>query len=259
MYVFARSADAIFSLWQAREYSDLTILTIDGDRHPVHRAIICPRSPLLEKLVHQQAGHEHGASEISLEQDDPAIVRLMLEYLYCLNYLPVLPSRSTSCASSYGHSSEEGSSTRTELLSLGNVYGTSAVSVFGGPPQQHGTMDLHSPFSTVFSSHARDRSESSLTVHAIPQHHDLSAFSGGPVMGRRQQNTPPRVRAPDPSPLATREPHLALHARVYAIAVKYGIAGLSALALDKFKIQLTRHWYASPSSLPSNQAPGPAR
>jgi hypothetical protein len=50
------------------------------------------------------------------------------------------------------------------------------------------------------------------------------------------------TNAPEPSPLATTEPHLVLHARMYAAASRYEIAGLKALALDKFKIQLTLHW-----------------
>ena len=49
---------------------------------------------------------------------------------------------------------------------------------------------------------------------------------------------------PEPSPLATQEPHLVLHARMYAAAEQYGVGGLKALCLDKFKIQLTRHWDA---------------
>lgn len=50
------------------------------------------------------------------------------------------------------------------------------------------------------------------------------------------------MKAPEPSPLASPQPHLVLHARMYAAADKYGIGGLKALSLDKFKIQLTRHW-----------------
>lgn len=48
---------------------------------------------------------------------------------------------------------------------------------------------------------------------------------------------------PDPSPLATNTPNLALHSKMYAAGDQYGVPGLKALALDKFKIQLTRHWY----------------
>ena len=51
------------------------------------------------------------------------------------------------------------------------------------------------------------------------------------------------INAPEPSPLATDEPHLTLHANLYAAAQTYDIDGLKALSLDKFKIQVTRHWY----------------
>lgn len=226
------------SLYHTRDYSDLTILTSDKIRHPVHRAIVCPRSHLLAELVRHQPPESFQHGDLLLEDDDPETVRLMLEYLYLLDYVPLALSRGDSSAS-HGHSSD-GSSTRTEPLAFGNVYGTSAISAFGGP-QHHGSVDLQSPFSAVFPNSARDRAESTLTIHAIPRH-DLSAYAGGAAPDRRKR-TPTRVRPPEPSPLATREPNLTLHARMYAIAVKYGIAGLVALALDKFKIQLTRHWY----------------
>jgi hypothetical protein len=50
------------------------------------------------------------------------------------------------------------------------------------------------------------------------------------------------AKGPEASPLADRVPHLLLHAKMYAAAERYQIGGLKALALDKFKIQLTRHW-----------------
>jgi hypothetical protein len=50
------------------------------------------------------------------------------------------------------------------------------------------------------------------------------------------------AKGPEASPLAGRVPHLLLHAKMYAAAQRYQIGGLKALALDKFKIQLTRHW-----------------
>ena len=52
----------------------------------------------------------------------------------------------------------------------------------------------------------------------------------------------PHLPPPEPSPLATDAPYLVLHAKVFSAAVRYGMPGLRALALDKFKIQLTRHW-----------------
>lgn len=128
-------------------------------------------------------------------------------------------------------------SIRTEAGQYGHVYGTSAVSAFGGP--------AHSPshFSNVF----RPRNDSTLTVHTSAPPTDYSNFGTGPStiqpLRRRKTSRGGMVtNAPEPSPLASKEPHLVLHARMYAAASTYGIGGLKALALDKFKIQLTRHW-----------------
>lgn len=124
-------------------------------------------------------------------------------------------------------------SVRTDPAAYGNVYGAAAVSAFGGPAHGH----LHSPFSTVF----RNRAESTLTVHALPTG-DFSGAFGDPSQPRRRKSSRSMKYPPDPSPLATNEPHLLLHARMYAAGHRYGVGGLKALALDKFKIQLTRHW-----------------
>lgn len=76
-----------------------------------------------------------------------------------------------------------------------------------------------------------------MTVHAMPleYHGSFGNRQGG---GRRGSGS----KGPEVSPLATAEPNLVLHARMYAAGRKFGVEGLKALALDKFKIQLTRHW-----------------
>ena len=192
-----------------------------------------------------QDDHE---GEIGLSDDDPEVVRLLVEYFYLLDYEPLvpMPPPKDDGRSSHSGGSRSGDSdtmsVRTEAGTYGHVYGTSAVSAFGGP------RDPGSPFSAVFR-HGRDRSDSSLTVHAMPAH-DISSFGGVAGTRRRKSGTRDamsgmRSSAPESSPLATPEPHLTLHARIYSAAHKYGIAGLSALALDKFKIQLTRHWDSS--------------
>lgn len=174
---------------------------------------------------------------------------------YLLDYDPIVTqtqnptSRNSSLTPEDAHSRESSSDTlsiRTQAGEYGHVYGTSAVSAFGGPAHGH-HHHLHSPFH-------RTRTDSSLTVHALPTSApatDYSNFGTGP------QITPQPLRrrkpaggtgmsmvtaAPDPSPLATKKPHLVLHARMYTAADTYGIGGLKALSLDKFKIQLTRHW-----------------
>lgn len=163
-----------------------------------------------------------------------------MEYFYLLDYDPIVsfPDDVESIARSSSRSernSSDSMSVRTDAGQYGHVYGTSAVSAFGGP------MHAGSPLSS-FGFPARPRTDSTLTVHALPTNPtDFTAFTSG--QARRRKNTRGMVtNAPEPSPLATKEPHLVLHARMYAAADTYGIGGLKALSLDKFKIQLTRHW-----------------
>lgn len=121
-------------------------------------------------------------------------------------------------------------SVQTDAGHYGHVYGTSAVSAFGGP---------QSPFNNIYH---RSRTESTLTVHALPSGDFHGSFGRPPSEPRRRKPSRNGNGAPEPSPLATTLPCLTLHARMYTAGYKFGIDGLKALALDKFKIQLTRHW-----------------
>lgn len=172
----------------------------------------------------------------------------MIEYFYLLDYEPLVPppkdhdfddpessltGRNSSCDSS------DTMSIRTAPVQYGHVYGTSAVSAFGGPASAH---PMTSPYAANFGAGGRnrDRTDSTLTIHAIPN--DFSPFGRLPPGKRKNGNRSLMPAPPDPSPLATNTPNLALHSKMYAAGDQYGVPGLKALALDKFKIQLTRHW-----------------
>lgn len=159
------------------------------------------------------------------------MVRLLVEYFYLLDYLPV----STTPEDSRAHCESQDSdsmSVRSDPRLYGNVYGTSAISAFGGP------LDQQSHFLSSF----RPRNDSTLTVHALPSTSEHYASFGNKQSRRGKNAENVAINAPGPPPLATEEPHLVLHARMYAAAHRYNIRGLQALSLDKFKIQLTRHW-----------------
>lgn len=170
---------------------------------------------------------------IALIEDDPEVIRLLLEYFYLLDFVPSTsrtPSQSQfSDDESRADSSDSISTLSRDPAQYGNIYGTSAVSAFGGPHPQ-------SPYPPALYLN-RSRTESHLTVHAMPLE-----YHGN--FGHRERGTRRSSGGdgPEVSPLATSEPNLVLHARMYAAARKFGVDGLKALALDKFKIQLTRHW-----------------
>ncbi|CAI6302599.1 unnamed protein product [Periconia digitata] len=73
----------IKSLYLPEKYSDFTIVCGD-DVFPVHKAIICPRSDYFAAAV--KFGKEASENKIVLSEDEPAIVKLMIQYFYKLNY-----------------------------------------------------------------------------------------------------------------------------------------------------------------------------
>lgn len=172
---------------------------------------------------------------IALSDDEPEVVRLMLEYFYLLDYCPNpnstrQPQSHFPDDESRADSSDSMSTLSRDPAQYGNIYGASAVSAFGGPNPQ-------SPYPPALYLN-RSRTESQLTVHAMPLEYHGNFGNPQKEAGELRR----RDSGPEVSPLATPEPNLVLHARMYAAGRKYGVEGLKALALDKFKIQLTRHW-----------------
>nr|POF07138.1 hypothetical protein CFP56_31762 [Quercus suber] len=181
------------------EYSDLVLLAGDGGpQYLVHRAIVCPRSDFLRNAVKDKKW-----------KDDPEVVRLMVEYFYLLDYVPssILLDEDASRPDS-----SDTSSLRTDAGTYGQVYGTSAISAFGGPTSQ--------PQPDSFGV-TRSYTTTSLTSHAAPSadfsHFVVSTHRYGPRRGASPN------RPPEPSPLATREPFLVLHANMYTAAERLGV------------------------------------
>ncbi|KXJ93844.1 hypothetical protein Micbo1qcDRAFT_193188 [Microdochium bolleyi] len=78
--------ESLKKLYKSAEYSDIVVKCGD-DEHNVHQAVVYPRAPKLKELVDQS-----DTSQIDLSQDDPQAVRLLLHYLYHLDY-PHVPSQ----------------------------------------------------------------------------------------------------------------------------------------------------------------------
>ncbi|KAL8375997.1 hypothetical protein RB595_007213 [Gaeumannomyces hyphopodioides] len=84
---------ALKGLHQSGDYSDLT-LSCGGKDYKLHKSIVCPRSHFFAAACR---GHFKEACEgkISLPEDDPQIVDLMVHYFYHLDYHASIESHGT--------------------------------------------------------------------------------------------------------------------------------------------------------------------
>ncbi|KAI4622192.1 hypothetical protein J4E83_004932 [Alternaria metachromatica] len=77
-------------------YSDLTI-TSGSDTFNVHKVIVCERAEFFARTL-KFGGKESESDIIDLPEDEPAIVKLLVQYLYEGEYEPLLPDGKSSLA-----------------------------------------------------------------------------------------------------------------------------------------------------------------
>ncbi|KAF2868100.1 hypothetical protein BDV95DRAFT_157794 [Massariosphaeria phaeospora] len=216
----AELMSALASLFESGKYSDLTIVC-GAKSYSVHRALICSRSEFFEGAC-RNPFRESETGVIDLTEDDPEAVEHMVSYLYHLDYLRNSISRRSSRRSS----------------------------------------QLSSPLSRRFSTQQKPKKFNLAMVEdpllATAYAANMSTPMTPPDDQTNQFDTGGTSKLPD-SPMADQfmedpfesvnietsvdveKPYLVTHAKVYAIAEKYGISGLKSLARKKFAHQLELH------------------
>ncbi|KAH7091580.1 hypothetical protein FB567DRAFT_436686, partial [Paraphoma chrysanthemicola] len=181
-------------------YADL-IVTCSSDTYNVHKAVVCARSGFFERAERFPVGKESVESRIDLPEDDPATIKLLIEYLYEAEYDPRLPDSNESS----------------------NV--TDPVKPFVKGPKD---ADYHYNFPHTCQPGCPT------PHHMVCPHHECGERDGDCdddcVDFICTTCCGPKI-LPAPTGDATQ---LVLHAKMYEIGDKYHVLGLKQLAREKF-------------------------
>ncbi|KAK7746229.1 hypothetical protein SLS62_009445 [Diatrype stigma] len=164
------------------------------------------------------------------------------------------------------HSTEKGQS--THAAAANSPTGTGETSSEAGPKKSKKKKRRNTPVDplsepTATSPDAMPRAPSEIKQQQPPPSstNKVPTLAGAPVMtattitipkaiapnNKHQAPSPPPTTAPEPTIVATPSSsnspnNLTIHAQLYALATKYGVSGLAALAADRFERGVCRDW-----------------
>jgi len=210
---------ALASLFECGKYSDLTIVC-GSKRYSVHRVLLATRSTFFEGAC-RGGFQESSTGVIDLTEDDAEAVEHMVHYFYHLDYLHKPLSRGNSRRSTRPYSPSPATSRFTRR----------------SPPKKLNMAVLDDPLLAQMAA------ASPLTPPAedtLFQPLDVSLKLPDSPMAEQFADEYMESVAEEPE-VDVESAHLVTHAKVYAIAEKYGIAGLKSLARSKFSYQVSMH------------------
>ncbi|GME35200.1 btb poz-like protein [Neofusicoccum parvum] len=241
---------AFASLLSSGKYSDLTVQS--GEKSwAVHKAVICSRSGFFDGAC-SHPFKESASGIIDLSEDDPEAVEHMIHYFYHLDYLSKAPkSRRTTQPSSptgapvpRGHCSTQAGARRPGKLDLALVEDPLLAQAHA--QSSDGAISAteipsNAPASPLTPPHSNERIDYFSSIDAkLP----LSPTADAQHADDDRLDCSYESESEDESSSDQAPSHLVVHAKVYAIAEKYGITGLKSLARRKYASQLFEdsHW-----------------
>ncbi|KAF2107103.1 hypothetical protein BDV96DRAFT_309347 [Lophiotrema nucula] len=184
------------------DFHDL-VVTCGQDVYKVHKVIVCPRSEFFGRAVRFKASKEAEDGKIDLPEDEPEIIKLLMQYFYEAEYESLLPTVTqvnlSPPKSPFPHTCRRG-----------GPFGANFIKCEIRHPCQHHRCGLHCNWD-CFGFVCR-------------QYHPSS--NAGPT------NTANGGCAEQ----------LLLHAKMYAVADKYQVVGLKDLAKEKFERACKQFW-----------------
>ncbi|KAF4912181.1 hypothetical protein CGCVW01_v011219 [Colletotrichum viniferum] len=260
-------------LYNNPEFSDLTIASRENEYH-VHKAVVCPRSSYFAEKCREAKSQPATDGCLNLPDDDPQAVGMVIRYFYQLDY-PSEPStyvpQTNGHAHANGHTTDDdgpnGSIKSDDVPLDKDIKAEDPGETLDDflPPQPQRTTKKQKKRAKaqakagLGSPDPQGDSLASPVALEASLSHDNHSEGGGAVL----ESKPPATRngniVVDAKPAAASvtntktngiEPvassgtkSLVLHANVYALSRKYGIAGLRSLSFDKFQAEADSQWH----------------
>jgi len=182
----------------------------------VASSVFLPLEALLTLIQETEQG------SVDLPEDEPAIVKLMMQYIYEGEYDPVLPDNELS------------GSTKVTTLPIP----TSTPHQGKGQVKSSHTVDSKTPQLFPHTCEAYDKYDSYYFTHDVCRHHVCGRDCDFTCRGFtcEECRSGPTLSIPDLSI------QLMVHAKLYEIADKYDVVGLKELVIEKFKRACHSFW-----------------
>ncbi|KAK1561733.1 uncharacterized protein LY79DRAFT_173834 [Colletotrichum navitas] len=249
------------NLYENAEYSDLTIASRHAE-YRVHKAIVCPRSDYFAAKCRELASEAAIEGTLSLPDDDPQAVGMVIRYFYHLDY-PSASQQKAPLLNGYaqvnGHSNGYDDDFNGSIKSDDQVLEKDIKSGEHSEPLD----DFLPPQPQRLSKKQKKRAkanakqDSGIVASPDPNGETLSSpitqepstpnqaqenhsEGGGAVLIAKPP--PPGHPAANGIDIGSTNDTLVLHANVYALSRKYGISGLRSLAFDKFRTEADNQW-----------------
>ncbi|KAF2823014.1 hypothetical protein CC86DRAFT_299958, partial [Ophiobolus disseminans] len=187
------------------KYSDF-VITCGTDTYNVHKSVVCARSDFFERAERFAAGKESKEGKVNLPEDDPVVVKLLIQYLYEGEYDPKLP---------------DGDNMDESMKVVFSRYNENGYS-------------YEFPHTCAAERYRCDQ--------GICPHHYCNVFCHSDCVEFVCKTCCPNG-APSVLPAAEGDAlQLKLHAKIYEIGDKYYVVGLKELAREKFLRACAKYW-----------------
>ncbi|RYO70402.1 hypothetical protein AA0113_g3234 [Alternaria arborescens] len=222
-----------FFFLKSGAYSDLTI-ACGSDTYKVHKVIICGRADFFARTLNF-GGKESESGVVDLPEDEPTIVKLLIQYLYEGEYEPLLPDGEASLAPSSTKARTQTSRPKHDLDGLPYNYSF--------PHTCHG-LDGDCEFPRVCPHHTCNGNGNFTPIrhYASPGHRGSQKRKANCGYACQSFNCEECNPPSHPLPSLNGNADQLLHAKMYEIADKYDVVGLKDLVIEKFRRACHHFW-----------------